>query len=85
MAVSPLVMHPTDALQHTNAKAASSPLKNANSAQASSNGTPLAVPNATAAVQSTTLDLAEQLNEDEKRKYIKGMVALSSRHMQIFL
>jgi cyclin-dependent kinase 7 len=66
-------MPPADALH--NARAVSSPLKNAASAQASSNGTPLAgqvVPNATAAAQSTTLDLAEQLNEDEKRKYIKG-------------
>jgi len=77
MAVSPLVMHPTDAIRNT--RAVSSPLKNAASAQASaqasSNGTPLAtqvVPNAMAAVQSTALDLAEQLNEEEKRKYVKG-------------
>lgn len=75
MAVSPLVMHSRDALQNT--RSASSPLKNIPSAQpsaqTSTNGTPLAVPNATAAVQSTSLDVAEQLNEEEKRKYIKGL------------
>ena len=77
MAVSPLIVPPTSALQ--NGRAVSSPLKNVSSAQASSNGTPLAtqvVPNATAAAQSTSLDLAEQLNEDEKRKYAKGSVPL---------
>lgn len=73
MAVSPLIVHPTSALQSV--RAVSSPLKNTVSAQTSSNGTPLTglvVPNAAAAVQSTSLDLAEQLNEDEKRKYVKG-------------
>lgn len=74
MAVSPLVMHPTDALQ--NLRSASSPLKNANSTQASSNGTPLAqpiAPNVSAdATMPASLDLAEQLNEEEKRKYVKG-------------
>jgi hypothetical protein len=83
-------MRPTDALQ--NARAISSPLKYGASAQASaqasSNGTPLAsqiVPNATAAAQSTALDIAEQLNEDEKRKYVKGWLkpSMSScRHLR---
>lgn len=75
MAVSPRIVHPTDALQNLSTRAVSSPLKNANSAQASSNGTPLpnpVAPNATAAAQSSSLDLAEQLNEEEKRKYVKG-------------
>jgi cyclin-dependent kinase 7 len=76
MAVSPVVLHPAEALQQTgNAKSVSSPLKHANSALASSNGTPLAttvVPSASTAAQSTILDLAEQLNEDEKRKWVKG-------------
>lgn len=75
MAVSPLIMHPTDALHNPNTRAVSSPLKNVSSAQASSNGTPLpnaVAPNAAAAVQSSSLDLAEQLNEEEKRKYVKG-------------
>ncbi|KAI1818058.1 Pkinase-domain-containing protein [Poronia punctata] len=90
MAVSPLVMHPTDALQ--NAKAVSSPLKNATSAQASaqasSNGTPLAtqvVPNAAAAVQLAALDLAEQLNEDEKRKYVKGKKLGEGTYANVYL
>ena len=75
MAVSPLVAHPTDALQNPTARAVSSPLKNASSAQGSASGTPQpnpVAPNAAAAVQSGSLDLAEQLNEEEKRKYVKG-------------
>ncbi len=75
MAVSPLILPPTSALQ--NGRTVSSPLKNAASAQTSSNGTPQAtqvVPDAAAgAAQSASLDLAEQLNEDEKRKYVKGL------------
>lgn len=77
MAVSPLVMHPQDALpnQNSGARAVSSPLKNVSSTQGSASGTPqpnLVAPNAAAAVQSSSLDLAEQLNEEEKRKYVKG-------------
>lgn len=78
MAVSPLVMHPQDALQNqpnSGTRAVSSPLKNVSSTQGSASGTPqpnLVVPNAAAAVQSTSLDLAEQRNEDERRKYVKG-------------
>ncbi|KAI0459787.1 Pkinase-domain-containing protein [Xylaria acuta] len=86
MAVSPLIVHPTSALQ--NARAVSSPLKNAASAQTSSNGTPLAVqvvPNAAAAAQSTSLDLAEQLNEDEKRKYIKGKKLGEGTYANVYL
>jgi cyclin-dependent kinase 7 len=75
MAVSPMVLHPSDALQNITARPASSPLKNVHSAVASSNGTPATTvaPNASAAIQSASLDLAEQLNEEEKRKYVKGM------------
>ncbi|TGJ86144.1 hypothetical protein E0Z10_g2586 [Xylaria hypoxylon] len=86
MAVSPLILHPAGALQ--NARSVSSPLKNAASTQTSSNGTPLAtqvVPNATAAVQSTSLDLAEQLNEDEKRKYVKGKKLGEGTYANVFL
>ncbi|KAJ2977550.1 hypothetical protein NUW58_g7778 [Xylaria curta] len=85
MAISP-IPHPTGALQ--NARAVSSPLKNAASAQTSSNGTPLAnqvVPNAAAAAQSTYLDLAEQLNEDEKRKYIKGKKLGEGTYANVYL
>ncbi|KAI1342238.1 kinase-like domain-containing protein [Xylariaceae sp. FL0016] len=82
MAVSPLVARPTDALQQ-NSKSVSSPLKNAAS---SSNGTPLAVvPNAAAAIQTTTLDLAEQLNEEEKRKYVKGKKLGEGTYANVYL
>ncbi|KAI0194014.1 kinase-like domain-containing protein [Xylaria flabelliformis] len=87
MAVSPLIVHPTSALQ--GARAVSSPLKNAASAQTSSNGTPLAVqvvPNAAAAAaQSTSLDLAEQLNDEEKRKYVKGKKLGEGTYANVYL
>ncbi|KAI1486219.1 kinase-like domain-containing protein [Biscogniauxia mediterranea] len=87
MVVSPLPMHPTDALQH--AKSLSSPLKTAaTSAQTSSNGTPLAsqvAPNTAAAVQSASLDLAEQLNEEEKRKYVKGKKLGEGTYANVYL
>ncbi|KAI0123115.1 serine/threonine-protein kinase [Xylariales sp. AK1849] len=88
MAVSPVIVYPTDALQQTHLRAASSPLKIVSSAQASSNGTPLAasvIPNATAAAQSTSLDLAEQLNEDEKRKYVKGKKLGEGTYANVYL
>ncbi|KAI0379931.1 Pkinase-domain-containing protein [Hypomontagnella monticulosa] len=84
MAVSPLVMHPTDALQ--NPRPVSSPLKNVNSTQASSTGTPVVVvPNAAAAAQATSLDLAEQLNEEEKRKYVKGKKLGEGTYANVYL
>ncbi|KAK8067191.1 CMGC/CDK/CDK7 protein kinase [Apiospora hydei] len=83
MAVSPLV----DGLPNPAARAVSSPLKNAASAQASSNGTPVpaVAPNATAAVQSAALDLSEQMNEDEKRKYIKGKKLGEGTYANVYL
>ncbi|KAI4868338.1 Pkinase-domain-containing protein [Hypoxylon rubiginosum] len=88
MAVSPLVMHPTDALQ--NPRSASSPLKNASSAQASSNGTPSAAPvapnvSAAAAALPASMDLAEQLNEEEKRKYVKGKKLGEGTYANVYL
>ncbi|KAI0129306.1 serine/threonine-protein kinase [Hypoxylon sp. NC0597] len=86
MAVSPVVMHPTDALQ--NSRPVSSPLKNAASAQASSNGTPVTssvAPNPSAALLSTSLDLAEQLNEEEKRKYVKGKKLGEGTYANVYL
>ncbi|KAI2641839.1 Pkinase-domain-containing protein [Hypomontagnella submonticulosa] len=85
MAVSPLIMHPTDALQ--NPRSVSSPLKNVNSAQASSNGTPVVVaPSAAAAAaQVTSLDIAEQLNEEEKRKYVKGKKLGEGTYANVYL
>ncbi|KAJ1329393.1 cyclin-dependent kinase 7 [Microdochium nivale] len=82
MAVSPVISYPSDALQPQptrHATGISSPLKLVSSAQPSSNGTP--VPSAARqppastsapALPAATLDLAEQLNEEEKRKYFKG-------------
>ncbi|KAI2643665.1 Pkinase-domain-containing protein [Xylaria nigripes] len=86
MAVSPVVLHPAPALQNTTA--ISSPLKNTASAQTSSNGTPQAnqiVPNAAAAVLSTSLDLADQLNEEEKRKYVKGKKLGEGTYANVYL
>ncbi|KAI1391184.1 serine/threonine-protein kinase [Hypoxylon trugodes] len=84
MAVSPLVMHPTDALQ--NSRPVSSPLKNINSAQASSNGTPITAPNPSAPVSlPASLDLAEQLNEEEKRKYVKGKKLGEGTYANVYL
>ncbi|KXJ93148.1 kinase-like domain-containing protein [Microdochium bolleyi] len=82
MAVSPVVAYPSDALQPQptqHATGISSPLKLVSSAQASSNGTPLPsaaqqgpAPTSAPSLAAATLDLAEQLNEEEKRKYFKG-------------
>ncbi|KAI1214917.1 serine/threonine-protein kinase [Annulohypoxylon truncatum] len=86
MAVSPLVTHPQDALQ--NPRSVSSPLKNATSAQASSNGTPVSAavaPNPSAAIMSPSLDIAEQLNEDEKRKYVKGKKLGEGTYANVYL
>ncbi|KAI5862809.1 kinase-like domain-containing protein [Durotheca rogersii] len=83
MAVSPVVTHPADALQ--NPRAVSSPLKNASSAQASTNGTPTTVPATSAATLPTSLDLAEQLNEDEKRKYVKGKKLGEGTYANVYL
>ncbi|KAI0885263.1 serine/threonine-protein kinase [Annulohypoxylon maeteangense] len=86
MAVSPLVMHPQDALQ--NPRSTSSPLKNATSTQASSNGTPIpapVAPNPAAALMSPSLDVAEQLNEEEKRKYVKGKKLGEGTYANVYL
>ncbi|POR33342.1 Serine/threonine-protein kinase KIN28 [Tolypocladium paradoxum] len=73
MAVSPVV---TTTQEHP--RSVSSPLKSVlTSGQTSSNGTPrpgtaAASSSAAAATLPPTLDLAEQMNEEEKRKYAKG-------------
>lgn len=83
MAVSPVVSYPSDALHplpHQHATGIGSPLKNLISAQASSNGTPShnapapqsLKPTSAPSLAGATLDLSEQLNEEEKRKYFKG-------------
>ena len=75
MAVSPVVTHTVEVPQsQTLQRAISSPLKNVTSQTSSSNGTPkppvTSVP--APATMPATLDLAEQMNDEEKRKYVKG-------------
>lgn len=83
MALSPVVTTTTNLPIESvpNARPVSSPLKYlaSGSGPASSNGTPKpSVPApalaaaAAAAAQPPTLDLAEQMNDEEKRKYVKG-------------
>ena len=71
MAVSPVVTQTAD-----RAKPVASPLKIVGaSTQTSANGTPLPAPSAdTIANLPPTLDLAEQMNDEEKRKYVKGTI-----------
>ena len=71
MSASPLVQRPIDAL-HV-ARPATSPLKRQASAVPSSNGTPRHIRTAGHEPHlPTTLDMAEQINEEEKKKYVKG-------------
>ncbi|KAK2590931.1 TFIIH complex serine/threonine-protein kinase subunit kin28 [Conoideocrella luteorostrata] len=64
-----------------------SPLKNLASGQTSSNGTPkpAAPPPTSAATLPPTLDLAEQMNEEEKRKYAKGKKLGEGTYAIVFL
>lgn len=76
MAVSPVVT-----VTHEQTRTLASPLKNVASGSASSNGTPRPAVKAPTSSSSAptvppTLDLAEQMNEEEKRKYAKGMQLL---------
>lgn len=72
MAVSPVIVHPTDALHLADPRPVSSPLKNVTSTQTSANATPLVQLNPDAAAATPSLDLAEQLNEEERTKYVRG-------------
>lgn len=73
MALSPVVTHVAESAQK---EKLGSPLKNLSSAKTSSNSTPRPASNAAAPTKTVMpppqLDLAEQMNEEEKRKYIKG-------------
>ncbi|CAM1508486.1 Fc.00g053340.m01.CDS01 [Cosmosporella sp. VM-42] len=80
MALSPVVTHTTETIQHLSR----SPLKNLASGQTSSNGTPLPPPVAPPQLP-TTLDLAEQMNEEEKRKYAKGKKLGEGTYAIVFL
>lgn len=78
MAASPLVLPPSNPLQ-SSLKTLASPLRRQSSAVPSSaNGTPRSSrpPGQTAQPpqpsQPPTMDLAEQMNMEERRKYVKG-------------
>lgn len=75
MTLSPVVTHTAESIRAQGARAASSPFKTLTSNPTSSNGTPRPAPPPTAhaATLPATLDLAEQMNEEEKRKYVKGV------------
>lgn len=81
MAVSPVVTHTSERTQHV-----MSPLKIVGaSAQTSTNGTPkpTASTGETIANLPATLDLAEQMNDDEKRKYVKGTCSGASLYADL--
>ncbi|KAF7555519.1 hypothetical protein G7046_g6537 [Stylonectria norvegica] len=87
MAVSPVVTHTASTTQQL-PRAVSSPLKTAPSGSASSNGTPLLGAGATSAPSAmlpTTLDVAEQMNLEEKRKYVKGKKLGEGTYAIVFL
>uniref|UniRef100_A0A8H7NGU6 Protein kinase domain-containing protein n=1 Tax=Bionectria ochroleuca TaxID=29856 RepID=A0A8H7NGU6_BIOOC len=67
-------------------RSVSSPLKTLASGQTSSNGTPRpAAQPAPKAVAPATLDVAEQMNEEEKRKYVKGKKLGEGTYAIVFL
>lgn len=81
MALSPVVTHVTESTQKESLR---SPLRNPVSSKTSSENTPRPASQAVAAgagvapppasvMAPPQLDLAEQMNEEEKRKYIKGL------------
>ncbi|RFU79716.1 serine threonine- kinase [Trichoderma arundinaceum] len=94
MALSPVVTTTSSAPNQTienlqTIRAVSSPLKNlaSGSGQTSSNGTPkpAPVPASTSQTLPPTLDLAEQMNEEEKRKYVKGKKLGEGTYAVVFL
>lgn len=72
MAVSPVVVVTANAGAQDHARSVSSPLKNTAPGQTSSSGTPRPAPTPAAASAPPSLDFAELMNEEEKRKYAKG-------------
>ncbi|ROT43124.1 serine/threonine-protein kinase crk1 [Sodiomyces alkalinus F11] len=86
MSASPLVLRPTEAIKPTST--ISSPNKHVSN-QPSSSATPQRTDEAKAISKPSslvpTLDLAEQMNEDEKRKYIKGKKLGEGTYAIVFL
>lgn len=68
MAASPLVVPPSNPL-----KPVPSPLRKPASTVPSTNGTPQHSRPAAQDAQPPMMDLAEQMNLEERRKYVKGM------------
>lgn len=83
MALSPVVTHTAE----SNSQPTRSPLKNLASGPASSNGTPRPTPSAGAPPPQVpaTLDVAEQMNEDEKKKWAKGKKLGEGTYAIVFL
>lgn len=71
MTLSPVVTT-TQSNEGGSIRAIGSPFKNLASGTNSSNGTPKPTPPTSAPAAPPTLDVAEQMNEEEKRKYVKG-------------
>ncbi|PHH84164.1 hypothetical protein CDD83_2375 [Cordyceps sp. RAO-2017] len=86
MAVSPVVTTTTSAAALEHPRPVSSPLKHIASGQTSSNGTPRPAATAAAAPSAPpSLDLAELMNEEEKRKYAKGKKLGEGTYAIVFL
>lgn len=74
MTLSPVVTTTQSNEGAASIRAIGSPYKNlASGTNSSSNGTPKPTPPTSAPTLPPTLDVAEQMNEEEKRKYVKGM------------
>lgn len=84
MAVSPLVAYPADASKAESRSSASSPLKRQISANPSSDGTPRPLVAAQPTRPHATMDLAEQMNDEEKRKWVKGKKLGEGTYANVF-
>ncbi|KAH8908354.1 serine/threonine-protein kinase [Coniochaeta sp. PMI_546] len=83
MSASPLVAYPTDTLKAT-ARPTASPLKRPISTAPSSDGTPRPPVQAQPTRPHATMDLAEQMNDDEKRKWVKGKKLGEGTYANVF-
>ncbi|EGX92527.1 serine/threonine-protein kinase [Cordyceps militaris CM01] len=85
MALSPVVTA-TQSTDGTSIRAIGSPYKNlASGTNSSSNGTPKPAPPTSVPQLPPTLDVAEQMNEEEKRKYVKGKKLGEGTYAIVFL
>ncbi|TQV99089.1 hypothetical protein V2A60_004582 [Cordyceps javanica] len=85
MTLSPVVTT-TQSNEAPSIRAVGSPYKNlASGTNSSSNGTPKPTPPTSAPQVPPTLDVAEQMNEEEKRKYVKGKKLGEGTYAIVFL